>query len=173
MDLHAMLNDKSVKTAEKRNKVADALKTGGITMDDVAAMELNDQQVGIVLEAMEAVTQSTPEVADEKWLSYAVGYIGAASNGIKREASRVVGNIAHLFPAQLSEAIGLLIENSKNPGTVIRWGSAYALARIILIPDYAKSSLLDIVISLADAEEENGVKNQYLKGIKKAQILRT
>lgn len=173
MDLHALLNGKTAKATGKRNTIADALKTGGITMENVMEMEnLDDRQIGIVLEAMEAVTQSTPEVADEKWLAYATKHLDAVPNSVKREASRVVGNIAHLFPSQLSEAVGLLLENSKDAGTVIRWGSAYALSRIIVIPEHADSSLFDVLTTLADTEEESGVKNQYLKGIKKAQKLR-
>jgi len=43
---------------------------------------------------------------------------------VKREASRVVGNIAHLFSDDLETAIHSLMENTKNDGTVIRWGSA-------------------------------------------------
>ena len=50
-------------------------------------------------------------------------------------------------------------------------GSAYALGRIILIPEYANSKLFDMLTALAEQETENGVKNQYLAGLKKAKKL--
>jgi hypothetical protein len=60
-------------------------------------------------------------------------YISSSSNSLKREASRVVGNIAHLFPDNLDDAIKMLMDNTNSDVTVVRWGSAYALGRVILI----------------------------------------
>lgn len=65
-----------------------------------------------------------------------------------------------------------MIQNTQDEGTVIRWGSAYALSRIIVIPQYANSSLFERIQDLCEKENENGVKNQYVKAIKKAEKLR-
>jgi hypothetical protein len=62
--------------------------------------------------------------------------------------------------------------NTKNGSTVIRWGSAYALSKIIQIPKYANSELYEILTDLCMQEQENGVKNQLLNGLKKAKKLR-
>jgi len=43
------------------------------------------------------------------------------------------------------------------------------LGRIVATPDYANSDLFEKVVKLAEAENENGVKNQYLAGLKKAE----
>lgn len=68
-------------------------------------------------------------------------YILSSDNSCKREASRIVGNLANKFPTKLENAITALLQNAGNDGTVIRWASAYALSRIITIPHYAKSPL--------------------------------
>lgn len=128
--------------------------------------------MALILEAMEAVTGKNPEVADLDWLKFVQEFITSKSNNLKREASRIVGNIAHLFPDDLDTAIHSLLENTKNDGTVIRWGSAYALARIIKIPQYANSELYDTLTDLSEQEQESGVKNQFLGGLKKAKKLR-
>lgn len=46
------------------------------------------------------------------------------------------------------------------------------LSRIIVIPQYAKSILFEQISDLCAREEENGVKSQYIKALKKAEKLR-
>ncbi len=92
---------------------------------------LDDKKMALVLEAMEAVSNKNPAAANLEWLLFAQDFIMSEANSLNREASRIVGNIAHLFPDDLSVAIDHLLENTKETGTVVRWGSAYALARIV------------------------------------------
>ena len=99
-------------------------------------------------------------------------YILSSDNSCKREASRIVGNLADKFPTKLDDAIIALLQNTDNEGTVIRWASAYALSRIIVIPQYAKSSLFEQISDLCAKENESGVKNQYIKALKKAEKIR-
>ncbi|MDR2699925.1 MAG: hypothetical protein LBC12_03835 [Nitrososphaerota archaeon] len=47
-----------------------------------------------------------------------------------------------MFLGSLEAAIQNLMSNTKNDSTVIRWGSAYALSRIIQIPKYANSDFI-------------------------------
>jgi hypothetical protein len=170
MDIAGLLNNNEIKAVTKREELADALRMGYVTMSDILPLKdkLDDKKMAIVLEAMEAVTNRNPDLADLGWLVFAGDFITSKSNAIKREASRIVGNIAHLFPDDLDTAIQKLMENTKDEGTVIRWASAYALARIIQIPQYARGGLFDTLISLSEQESENGVKNQLLNGLKKA-----
>ncbi|MDR0839726.1 MAG: hypothetical protein LBN99_08835 [Oscillospiraceae bacterium] len=172
MDIAALLGSKALKPSEKREQIADALRAGAVTVRELGSGGLDEKQAGIVLEAMEAVSRNNPEAADTEWLNYAQAYIAAESNSLKREASRVVGNIAAGFPDDLDGSIEKLLENTKNDGTVVRWGSAYALGRVVLIPKFANSDLFDVLTGLAEREPENGVKNQYLTGLKKARKLR-
>ena len=173
MDIDALLKDKSLKAAEKRDAVAREFASGTLTLDSMMPQNgFDEKAVGIILEAMEAVSRDNPELADNEWLEFAVKYIGADSNSLKREASRVAGNIAHLFPERLDAAVQKLLSNAADDGTVVRWGSAYALARIVAIPKYASGALFDTVSALCEGEQENGVKNQYLGGLKKARKYR-
>lgn len=136
-------------------------------------MNENDvKKSAIVFEAMEAVTSSDPLAADARWLNLAVKYISSSNNNIKREASRIVGNISCNFPDKLEKAIEKLLLNTNDAGTVVRWSSAYALSKIIVIPSYANSELYEKLTEICIIEEENGVKNQYVKALKKAAKLR-
>jgi hypothetical protein len=174
MDIISLLNNETMKALEKRQEIVKAIQTQLITIKEIQASKtvLDDKKLALVLEAMEAVSSKTPEIANLDWLKFAQEHITSKSNSIKREASRIVGNIAHLFSNDLETAIQNLLENTKNEGTVIRWASAYALAKIIQIPQHANSGLYDILNGLCEQEQENGVKKQILNGLKKAKQLK-
>ena len=55
-----------------------------------------------------------------------------------------------------------MLTNTTDSGTVVRWGSAYALARIIVLEHYRNSGLVQTVREIYEAEEESGVKNHIL-----------
>ncbi len=175
MDIINLLDNRTRKSIEKRMEIVDAINAGLVTIEEIQSLKavLDDKKMALVLESMEAVSNKNPEAADLRWLIFAQDFIASESNNLKREASRIIGNIAHRFPDDLSIAINRLMENTKDTGTVVRWGSAYALARIIQIPQYANSELFDILLNLSEREQENGVKNQLLNGLKKAKKIRT
>ena len=170
MDITNLLNDKSIKPIVKRTEISEAIRTGAVTIRDIKSLsdKLDDKKLALVFEAMESVTAKNPELADLDWLVFAQEYITSESNSLKREASRIVGNIAFLFPDDLEVVIRKLLENAGNDSTVVRWSSAYALGRIITIPKYAGSELFGVVSDLYEREKDNGIKNQYLSGLKKA-----
>ncbi|MDR1265778.1 MAG: hypothetical protein LBK42_09530 [Propionibacteriaceae bacterium] len=173
MNVLEILHDKGKKAVEKRAALVAAIKGKELSIDDLSTLSgLIDKDLGIILEAMEEVSRSEPALSDAAWLALAEKYIDSDNNTLKREASRVIGNIAHLFAEQLDSVVSKLLANSRDEGTVVRWGSGYALGRIILIPQYANSDLYGQITAIAEAERENGVKNQYSTGLKKAKKLR-
>jgi hypothetical protein len=173
MDVIDVLHDKKMKTVQKRAVLAEALRNKALLIDDAAALlGLTDKDLAIILEAMEEVTRIEPSLSDSDWLTFAEQYIESNNNTLKREASRVIGNIAHLYADKLDSVIDKLLANCDDSSTVVRWGSAYALGRIILIPVYADSNLFDTLTEICGQEPESGVKNQYLAGLKKAKRIR-
>lgn len=160
MDITSLLNNKVIRPTHKREEIAEAIRMKHVTIHDIQSLRdaLDVKKMALILEAMEAVTSKNPEIADVDWVRFSVEFILAKSNPLKREASRIIGNIAHLFPNDLEIAVHSLLENTKNDGTVIRWGSAYALARIIQIPQYANSTLYDTLTDLSEREQENSKK---------------
>lgn len=169
-----MLNDKSKKAIEKRKMIIKAIVEKNITIQQIEGLlnETDEKKSAIILEAIESITNSDAQIADIEWLHLAIKYILSESNSVKREASRIVGNISHKFPNDLDNAIEKLLINSNDQGTVVRWSSAYALSRIILIPQYANSELFDKLTEMCNCENESGVKNQYEKALKKASKVR-
>jgi len=172
MNIIEVLADKSTKPLEKRNAIADAIFNGIIKIQDLAALGIENKKLALVFEAIEELSSKHTDMTDLHWLRFAEKHLQSQDNNIKRETARIVGNIAHLFPNDLETIIPKLIENTNNESTVIRWSCAYALGRIVALPKYAKSKLYDQIIILAEKEQMNGNKNQYINGLKKANKLR-
>lgn len=169
-----IINDKSLKRLEKREVIVASIINRKVDFSTIseACEILPEKKVSLLLEAIEEVSRSKEFILEADYLDLAEKYILSSDNSCKREASRIVGNLANKYPTKLDDAIVALLKNTDNEGTVIRWASAYALSRIIVIPQYAKSSLFEQISDLCAREEENGVKNQYIKALKKAEKIR-
>ena len=169
-----ILNNKSLKAIEKRTQIINAFVENIASFKEVASIckSLNDKQIAIILEAIEEITNKELIQVDADYLLFAEGYILSDDNSCKREASRIIGNLAKRFPDQLNTSIKSLLINTNNESTVVRWGSAYALSRIIVLPQFASTDLFNEISNICDKEQENGVKNQYLKSLIKASKLR-
>ena len=170
MVLLELFQDKTLKATQKRKVIIDALVKKELSIEDVkkSCDILKDKELAIILEAIEEITNKGYMEADIKYLLFAQDYILSHHNAIKRESSRIIGNLAVQFPDNLENAINCLIENTRHEGTVVRWGSAYALSRIIVLPQFANTALYETLMSIAEKETESGVKNQYVKALKKA-----
>ena len=173
MDAIALLTQKGVKKIEVREQLVSVIADSSFSFEDFKsrAGELNEKQTATFLEAVEAVTGKKLEKLGADYLHFAEPYILSDNNSCKREASRIVGNMAADYPDELENAVPALLTNTSDSGTVVRWGSAYALARIIVLEKYRESGLVQTVREIYEAEEESGVKNQYKKALKKIKAI--
>ena len=174
MSIVELLKDKSLKGTERRQAVVNMIVAGELTVNEVAAIAttIGEKQIATVLEAVEEVSNKRLCPLEAAWLQWTGPYISSENNSCRREASRIVGNMAAQYPDLLDDAIEHLMKNTSDEGTVIRWAAAYALSRIVVLDRYAKSDLYDRFVAVCDREEDNGVKNQYLKALKKAAKIR-
>lgn len=174
MTIKQIIDDKSVKRLEKRKLIVEGIVNGSLDFSAVSAAcsLLPEKNISLLLEAIEEVSRSKEVSLGEDYLTLAERYILSSDPSCKREASRIVGNLAAAFPAKLDRVITALLQNAHQDGTVIRWASAYALSRIVIIPQYARGTLFEQVTKLYEQETENGVKNQYGKALKKAEKIR-
>ena len=124
------------------------------------------------MEAIEEISNKGLAQLSSRYLLFAIPYIKSENNNCRREASRIVGNMTAQYPDMIEEAISPLLDNSSNEGTVIRRAAAYALSRIITTDRYAQSELYDKLTDISNKEEDNAIRNQYLKALKKASKVR-
>jgi len=124
-----------------------------------------DVEKGILMEALEYATDVDPDVA-EPVLDVVFECLSCEAPKVKWEAARVVGNIAHRFPDEVSRSVPRLLENTTHKGTVVRWSAAYALGEIVKHDAKVRRKLLPEIDKILRRERNNGVKNVYLKALK-------
>ena len=169
MELIEILSDKSIKKTEARKRIIDGIVSGDYTIEAIcdASSGLEPKKIATILETIEEISNKRLMCLGLEYLEFAIAFVSGNDNSCKREASRIIGNMAGQFPQTIEEVIPALLENAHAEGTVVRWGSAYALSRIIVLDEYCNSELYDTLVSICDDEQENGVKNQYVKAFKK------
>ncbi|WP_394961192.1 HEAT repeat domain-containing protein [Candidatus Allofournierella merdavium] len=174
MTIQQIIDDKSIKRLEKRNAIVEGILNRSFDFSAVSAAcsFLPEKKIALLLEAIEEVSRSKEFSLEEDYLNLSERYILSSDPSCKREASRIVGNLAAAFPAKLDHAIAALLQNANDDGTVTRWASAYALSRIVILPQYAKGPLFEQICDLCEKETESGVRNQYGKALKKAERIR-
>ena len=164
-----ILNQRNIKKTEAREVIVRIIQKGDFSLNEsVKELEmLKDKQIATFLEAVEFISGQKESAIGAEYLNFAKKYILSDNNSCKREASRIVGNMASTYPDQLDDAIAVLLVNTENEGTVVRWSSAYALSRIIVLKRYSESELVQQIRDICESETENGVRNQYVKALKK------
>lgn len=170
MNLYDVLNDSSIKSKAKKKKIVDAIIGGDLTLDRIEKLigSLNDEQLTIILEAIEEITKKGLKKLEADYIPLAEKYIASGSVKVKEEASKIVGNLAEDYPDKLDSAIKTLIRNINDSSTDVRAGSAYGLSKIVELGKYASSNLYNIVGKIGDEETDKMIKKQYKKALKKA-----
>lgn len=174
MTIQQITDDKTVKRLAKRQSLVDGILDGTFALPALSAACscLPEKKISLLLEAMEEASRSHAVAWEEGYLELAERYLLSSDPSCRWEACRIVGNLAAQFPGALDHALPALLQNANHEGTVIRWASAYALARIVVLPPYAKGALFEQVTRLYEREQQSGVKNQYGKALKKAEKMR-
>lgn len=170
MKIEQVFQDKGIKAKAKVSTIGQWLADGELPVEELLAFADKQKAAdkATCIEAVEYATKTTPAIADESLLAYVTKSLKDDEPRVKWESARVIGNIAKLFPSELAPSIKNLLANAENPGTVVRWATATALAEILKLKTDANKKLLPAVETLCEKEEDNGVKKKYQDGIKKA-----
>ncbi|MBD3155200.1 MAG: hypothetical protein GF368_00910 [Candidatus Aenigmarchaeota archaeon] len=121
---------------------------------------------GICAEVMEYVSKDKPELV-KPYIVTVIDYLDFDASRVKWEASRVIGNISKISPDKVTEAIPKLMVNTKDKSTVVRWSTAFALTEIAKNNSNIRNELVSKFREIIKKENNNGVKNVYLKFLKK------
>ena len=124
-----------------------------------------DVEKGIVADVLKHVSELKPELM-LPYVDELVGFINYKAPRVKWGIPESLGNLAKKFPAEAEKAVPYLLKNTQESSTVVRWCAAYALAEIAKNKKINQKELLTVIKELADNEQNNGVKNVYLKAVK-------
>jgi hypothetical protein len=169
MTIEDVFRDKTIKAKAKVATIGEWLVNKELNVDEllVYAEKQKATDKATCIEALEYATKKEAPLADENLLLFVTKALKEEEARIKWESAKVIGNIAHLFPAQLDKPIQNLLLNADNTGTVIRWATAYALAEILKLKTDYNKKLLPKMETLCEKETDNGVKKKYLDALKK------
>lgn len=121
---------------------------------------------GVLMESLEYASKEDPGIA-ENMIDTVIEYLDYKdSPRVKWEGARVIANISQRYPEKVIKAVDKLISNTKDKGTVVRWSAAYALGEIAKYNLKARTSLIPKIERIMKKEQNNGVRNVYLKALR-------
>ncbi|MCK4241366.1 MAG: hypothetical protein KAX30_07055 [Candidatus Atribacteria bacterium] len=163
---------KEILQSERKPKEKVALLTEKIKGDKKLFNQLiellkigTDVEKGTCAEIMKFISKDKPEIVAPH-IDVLIEYIDYKAPRVKWGVPESIGNLAQEYPEKVEKAIPKLLINTKDKSTVVRWCAAFALTEIAKYnPKLQKdlSSKFDIMVK---TEQNNGVKNMYLKALK-------
>lgn len=124
-----------------------------------------DVEKGTCAEVMKFVSKESPEIM-APYIDLIMDYINCKIPRVKWGVPESIGNLSQKYPDEVEKAIPLLIKNTEDKSTVVRWCAAYALTEIAQYNFKKQKELLIKFDELIKTEQNNGVKNVYLKCLK-------
>lgn len=124
-----------------------------------------DVQKGTAAGVMKIVSKDAPDLM-VPYIDTLIEYIDYKAPRVRWGCPEAIGNIARKHPHAVEKAIPKLLENLKDESTVVRWCAAYALTEIARYNMDRQEELVGIFHKLIAAEQNNGVRNVYLKALK-------
>jgi hypothetical protein len=170
MEISHILDDKTIKPNAKKEAISTLLLEGKISVAEIinVAGGLKDPAKATCIEALEHATGINPGIATPQLLDFVTECLLLKAPRIKWESARVIGNTAHRFPERLSQPLKNLLLNTGHTGTVVRWSSAFAISRILLLHLSLHDELIPIVKRIIENEEKNSIRKLYSDALKKA-----
>jgi len=125
-----------------------------------------DVEKGTCADAMKHITKENPEIA-LPYIDKIINYINHKVTRVKWGVPESIGNIAQKFPKEVEKAVPKLLINTKEESTVIRWCAAFGLTEIAKSNTKLQKNLIEKFSDILKKESNNGVKNVYIKALKK------
>lgn len=124
-----------------------------------------DVEKGTCADVMKHVSAYKPSILSP-FLEFLIDYINYKAPRVKWGVPESIGNMAKESPKGVEKAIPKLLINTKDESTVIRWCAAFAISEIAKYNKKVQKELVSKINELIKKENNNGVKNVYLKALK-------
>jgi len=164
-----ILNSK-IKPKEKQMKLVDLIVSGEIQIDEFISFfkSAKDTAKGTCADVLKNVSAQNPELL-EPYIDTLLNYINYPLPRVKWGIPETIGNMASHYPNKVTKAVPLLLKNTtddKKNTTVIKWCAAFALTEIAKNNTKTQKELLPIFKNIIKTEQNNGVRNVYIKAMK-------
>lgn len=173
MQLEQIFKDKSLKPKERTEQLSKLILERIITIEDLTlfARSAKDPVKATCIESLEFATKADPGIITSDALSFVINCLREKAPRVKWESAKVIGNSIHLFPGKIDTAVKKLLDNTEDPGTVVRWSAAFALSQILKLKTGINDQLIPAIESIIEREEKNSIKKIYLAALKKIKPL--
>ena len=162
----------NILTSDKKHKEKVALLTEKAKSDKNLVAELfellktgTDVERGTSAEVMKFVSKDKPEMM-APYIDVLIEYIDYKAPRVKWGCPESLGNLAKKYPDKVEKAIPKLFGNLKDKSTVVRWCASFALTEIAKYNSKKQKELVAKFQNLIKTEQNNGVKNVYVKALK-------
>jgi hypothetical protein len=163
---------KEILQSERKPKEKVALLTEKIKEDKKLVIKLvellktgTDVEKGTCAEIMKFVSKDKSEIV-APYIDVLIEYIDYKAPRVKWGIPESIGNLAQKYPEKVEKAIPKLLINTKDKSTVVRWCAAFALTEIAKYNPKLQKELISKFNVMVKTEQNNGVKNVYLKVLK-------
>jgi hypothetical protein len=146
----ATITEMAIKDKKALAQLFDILKTG------------NDVEKGTAAEVMKFVSKENPDLM-VPYIDVLIEYIDYKAPRVRWGCPESLGYIAQRYPDKVEKSIPKLLENLKDKSTVVRWCAAFALTEIAKHNHEKQKELVTIINKLNRTEQNNGVRNLYVK----------
>jgi hypothetical protein len=156
-----------IKPKEKTDKITQIITDAPKQINNLMRnfRDGTDVEKGTYATVLKQVSSINPRIV-EPFIDELVGYINYKANRVKWGVPETIGNLAEKYPKEVEKAIPNLLLNTRDRSTVVRWCAAYALSRIALHNKDIREELLKKIQGILAQEDNNGVRNVYLKTLK-------
>ena len=159
-----------IKPKEKQTKLVEAVVQNKVSAKDFITFfeSASDTDKGTCADVMKHVSSINPDIL-VPYIDIIVNYINYKAPRVKWGVPEAIGNMARKYPDKVAKAIPYLLKNTtddKVNTTVIKWCAAYALSEIAKNNPKARIQLIPIFEKIIKTEQNNGVKNVYVKVLK-------
>ncbi len=124
-----------------------------------------DVDRGTCAEVLKLISKTSPKMV-VKYMDVLIRYINYNAPRVKWGVPETIGNLAKDYPDSAAKAIPKLLGNTEDESTVVRWCAGYALTEIVKNNPSTRKKMIPIFDELIAKEENNGVRNLYLKALK-------
>ena len=152
-ELVAVMTEKAKGDKKILAQLFEILKTG------------SDVEKGTAAEVMKFVSKDNPELM-VAYIDVLIDYIDYKAPRVRWGCPESIGNLAQKYPDEVEKAIPKLMDNLMDKSTVVRWCAAYALTEIAKYNRKRQKELVKRFQELIKSEQNNGVRNLFVKANK-------
>jgi HEAT repeat protein len=169
MKLQKIMNS-NLKHKEKVGTIVNEIKKSNLLFDELVELfrSGNDVVKGNCAEVMKFISQENPELF-LPYIDELIEYINYKAPRVKWGIPESIGYLAEKYPDKVGKAAPKLLENTNHKSTVVRWCAAFGLVGIAKHNKDLRDELIEQFNQIIRKEQNNGVKNVYIKALKQIQ----